>query len=186
MMTLKEMKEFAENHKDLITDIYFDSDISDKKQYSEWYGGTVIRFKYKNRFEIYVDATGDTAGTIYKLNPDYSVTDEEWWKDKNNAGVLGELLTNYGCNSDEDFYIVNGVDWLESTDAEDIKETVENMSGIKALVCEGNNNWFDVNIYDTKNQEWLDTYLDNITDYMSDVFDLDWLDDLIKTYTEEE
>ena len=160
-----------------IKNVYFDTDIKDYRQDDIWFGGSMISFDYHN-LTVDIKATGEIrAEVIYKDENNKIIHDS--FVDKNDDG-MGRYLKNLGIYSDNE--ILN-----QSQDYDKIKKNVEKQlqkDDVKKIYINyenGNNNWFEIVIYDNKNEEYLDTYeayalteildlgMDGILDYVKDV-----------------
>ena len=168
-MTIQEGWKFVQEHTDVIKNYWLLPHYSDDRQDSAWYGGTVLKFLYKNRYTVYVDAAGDTEGWIYKIK-NHSIERNEDWRDRNNSGRLGELLEEFGATKDSEIY------FDENFSPEEIEDAPE---GCKAAVAAHYNNWFEINIYDNQERRWIELSLINVIDNIFDVFDLQWIEDII-------
>ena len=164
-----------------VTDEYVDTAYNENKQASEWYGGTVMSYEWKNRYLVRVCAYGDVRGEIFKRDPiTGKCASVEEFCDKNNAGVLAELLAFYGAEKDSDIFIT--CDW---PDLDYIQELSDANPTYPLIVFESNNNWFELEIYDKETREFItDSMCMDTLDYVEDALDFKWIqstiDDIIK------
>ena len=156
-----------------------------EKQASEWYGGTVLSYFWDGRYEIRVRALGDNRGDIYAIDRDNkTIKFLEDYKDKNNAGVLGELLEYYDVNSDDEFAIT--CNYIDSMTAEDIAQLIDDNPKAKVLVVEQNNNWFELEICDRETNEFLtDNLCMDTLSYIEDGIDFNWIEEIFKNFKDE-
>lgn len=145
------------------SEIVVSNDYDEKKTQSEFYGQTILSFKYKGH-NVSLCAIGDVIGYVYHLTEDGALV-EERVKDKNNHRSLRIILDSIKAICDDDV----SFNYEFEMEPEEIKRLLVNHKAVAVLDY---SNWFEIFI-DKKSEVW-ENDLSNL-DYLISELD-DWID----------
>lgn len=138
-------------------------------QHCIWYGGEIASVEYRGMV-VYVQANGDVDADLYDENGEH-ITHT---KDKGNNGNFFHNMRDYIKNDEE---LIQLLGW-----------NYDATSDIKPRLELTDNNWIEYEIYDTKNQEWVelgDCGVIDETDDVLDAIDIPFMIELIDDYFNE-